>query len=537
MTNARDKTRRGRNAGESAPRASPNLPARVKLACRFLAGALDADRRDTPFFYIRTDASDRCYLDHVFWYDTCHVPGRCLDAMLNAAHVFGVHVDETAVDRFARAHKRGLRGFAGFAGYVNPETGEKCIGFHNLRESLLGLLALMRFRDDARAHETARRLISAAAALFDDEGEVKPAALARLGRRFTCKSLDGAICYTAGRFIGALVKYGRHTGEAEALELARRLADLCLRQAFHADGSLGDRAGRHVHSITATVNGLIDLGRLLDDERYVRGGRRVYGVGLQELRSSFGWFTESRGREDNLGEANSTADAIQAAVLLGRCGSPQYFEDAERMLHGHLLPSQLLDARGFEFHSRPKTDAERVTPERLSGGWGLASVNEQVMAGWPYVATYDNTAGPVQGLCELWQAVVTEDETGVRLNLFLDHDAVLARVSASLPESGQVTVKMRVAKPLSVRLPAGLLSSEVTVAVDGRKTPCREVHGYLQVGGGRAGRTIVLEFPVKTRQTGERINGTHYRAQWRGSRVIALSPAGERLPMFPGVDE
>ena len=520
----------------SRSESSLGLPGRVELACRFLSRAFDADRPDTPFFYIRTNARGRCYLDHVFWYDTCHVPGRCLDAMLNARHVFGIDTDEVAVERFARVQKRALRGYEGFGGYLHPTSGAKCIGFHNLRESLFGLLALMRFTGDPAAARMARRLLTAVAGLFDVNGEVRPKALARLGRRCTCKSLGSTVCYTTGRFIGALVKYYRHTRDPVALELARRFADLALAHAFQPDGRLAERAGKHVHSITATVNGIVDLGRLLGDERYILGARRAYDAGLQGLRSSFGWFTESKDRRDNLGEANSTADAIQAAVLLGQCGYPEYFEDAECMLYGHLLPSQLLDVSSFLFHPRPRRDANRVTPERLRGGWGLASINEQVLNGWRYIATYDNTAGPVQGLCQVWQASVTADATGVRVNLLLDHDSELARVDSGLPETGRISVEVRVSRPLYVRLPSWQDPAKIKVTVDGRRTKPAVTAGYLRICGQRAGRQVVLRFPrPKHRETSERINGKRYRIRWRGSHVVAFSPAGKRCPMFPAI--
>ena len=38
-----------------------------------------------------------------------------------------------------------------------------------------------------------------------------------------------------------------------------------------------------------------------------------------------------------------TALIRRAALLLGRAGWPEYFEDAECILRGHLLPSQVID--------------------------------------------------------------------------------------------------------------------------------------------------------------------------------------------------
>ena len=55
------------------------------------------------------------------------------------------------------------------------------------------------------------------------------------------------------------------------------------------------------------------------------------------------------------------------------------------------------------------------------------------------------------------------------------------------------------------------------------------------VGGGRAGRVVVLTFPLRTVRTEESVNQKPYTVEWKGDQVTAISPPGERLPMFPAV--
>ena len=87
-----------------------------------------------------------------------------------------------------------------------------------------------------------------------------------------------------------------------------------------------------------------------------------------------GWVMESS-REDNLldqGEGNNTGDLVETALILGRWGWPEYYEDAERILRCHLLPAQLRDVSWIEEPDNPEgLDCLRDLAERNRGSWGF----------------------------------------------------------------------------------------------------------------------------------------------------------------------
>ena len=81
---------------------------------------------------------------------------------------------------------------------------------------------------------------------------------------------------------------------------------------------------------------------------------------------------------------------IQAALLLGRSGLPEYFQDAERRIRSHLLPSQNTD-----------------------GGWGFPGPNDRDGGIGPD-SILDITAGAVQALWSRHARLRSTSEARIR---------------------------------------------------------------------------------------------------------------------------
>ena len=148
---------------------------------------------------------------------------------------------------------------------------------------------------------------------------------------------------TAGRAISALLAYTRAFDDPLGRELAERFARHVLAVSFEGQGALTAAAGAHIHSITGTVASLVELGLVTGQRELVERTRAIFDVGLVPYCTRTGWVKESATATYGRGEANCTADMIEAACLLGSAGYSSYYEDAERMLRNHLLASQLDD--------------------------------------------------------------------------------------------------------------------------------------------------------------------------------------------------
>ena len=72
-----------------------------------------------------------------------------------------------------------------------------------------------------------------------------------------------------------------------------------------------------------------------------------------------------------VGEVNNSGDVVETALTLCRAtGFPELYEDVERIVRGHMLPSQLRDTSWIPA-SDGATDGTTDVAERHVGAWGF----------------------------------------------------------------------------------------------------------------------------------------------------------------------
>ena len=142
---------------------STDIADAIRLGCRTMQNIFNADDNQIPFFSstVRPEVALSFSANH----SEAHVPGRHLNALLNAENATDVELDEDTVENHRRA------AFFSYSGPValplNRQTIDGLpINFcpHNLREGFHALYALTRYRNDDEACELAERSISA---IFD----------------------------------------------------------------------------------------------------------------------------------------------------------------------------------------------------------------------------------------------------------------------------------------------------------------------------------------------------------------------------------
>ena len=307
-------------------------------------------------------------------YETAHDTGRWCDAMLRHEAATGIPIP----DRLETAMLANLR-----SATDNPAallTSDRC-NPHNLRESLLAYTALVRHRKSDWAAERGRRLVNTMAGLIEADGQMDYGGLAqRTGvpltddTSMTQRSAAGAwfnSVSTTGRSIEALVWFHEATGDAAALELAGRLAEVHLRTVVDPAGRvraelLAPDCVSHTHSYCGTLRGLLLYGLATDDRRFIDAVAGTYRKGLWgTVVSRSGWTPHDQGKirfpdaaGDPLGEHASCGDVAQLALWLAvRDGQVDLLDDVERLVRARLLPAQIRDP------AVPRND----------GAWGVYS--------------------------------------------------------------------------------------------------------------------------------------------------------------------
>ena len=163
------------------------------------------------------------------------------------------------------------------------------------------------------------------------------------------------------------------------------------------------------------------------------------------------WVKESVNAKYGRGEANCTADLIEAACLLGASGYSSYFEDAERMLRNHLLASQM-DDLSWVVENEGMANTEKRAHEglrrRARGAFCFGEPN-----GF-HSYNSDLTGAALQGIAAAWEHIITcEDNGNVRINLLLsrEHEAV----SVTSGNTNLVVEAKRPIETLSIRVLLG----------------------------------------------------------------------------------
>ena len=223
--------------------------------------SVDPDQNNEPYHGFLLYPDGHLENHHALEIGVPHMTGRAVDALLYAENVSGRPVDphvesalrKVLLDSFENEH------------HINSfiKDGSAQVEFHNLREGLHGLTALIQYRKDSQAAQDAREMLEALNAITAGDGSFTAELIAAQGKtRFYHGAGRGITTTHSGRLVGALIKYYRTTHNPLAMDLARKYALLALSTGFTNDGHLiGEAndpgAGNHVHSITSALSSIL----------------------------------------------------------------------------------------------------------------------------------------------------------------------------------------------------------------------------------------------------------------------------------------
>ena len=505
----------------------------IRLGCRTMCRLFNADDDDIPFFDIL--ALPEARMTFSCHHSEAQVPGRFLNALLNAEDALGIRIDERAVDTITRA------AFFAYQGAVPLPLNRQRIGGPlvnflptQIREGFHALYALARFRDSARARELAEASIDTIFRTWDPSDGWDHARLQDAhGLSIVTPSsfLNGL-----GRTIGPLVKYFRATGYGPALDLAIVLKDKAVAGFFPENGEYQAAHGLHGHSTTCTMSSLAQLADLTGDAPLLARVKAFYDNGLRHIRDQVGWSIETTnpGRNYGRGEANNTGDIVETALILGRWGHTEYYHDAERILRCHLLPSQLRDVSFIPEPANPEgDDGTRDVARRIAGSFGLPAPYGHHPVGVAEVKFNSDIVGGVVGsLCEVYREATRHDAAGHRVNLLFDHETPAIRVRSPYTHPA-LSVELKRPGPLFVRLPPWVCPDAIEVSGSDRP---RHTGGWLFFAAPATDRAIRIAYPLAEQEMTMRNPAGDIRVRLRGDAVTAMDDFGADVTFFDPID-
>lgn len=505
-----------------------DLEAPIAAGRSSLLGCLDPTARHMPYWSIPADPDTGVgAFSHAGAWDWCHDVARALHALDMAAQATGDPVPEAV---WADLSQLQLELFADddLPGCPHDQTGERFVNLHNVREAAHALAAMIR-RGSADAERLARGMVRRVLGALDSDGVID---LDRLPTHLDTYTWQP---HQEGRAVDALVRLFRVTGDEAALDLAARMTRFALATCFGPVGELREEAGSHGHSINALVAGMLDLAAATCDSEVADAARAAYEVALPRFNASFGWSLEALQRPNLRGESNNTGDLVRAALLVGAGGRSRGYEDAERYLRSHLLPSQVLEVGDLPDAEDGGSDALSRRASRLRGGFSFPTPNDLLVEERAALVTYDITSGAVDGLCEARRAAITPGPDAARVNLLFSGRAHGVEVRSELPESGRVAVAGPGDRPVMVRVPSWVQEGEARWEVGDREVAATRLGGYSLAPLPPGSPEAVLTFPVPARRTTEWVSFQEFTIDWIGDCVVAMSPAATLRPMFPAV--
>ncbi len=515
-----------------------DLKEAVALGMQNMNSMFDADKDNEPYFYSNCQADGTGALYHSVNIGIPHVVGRGLWATMIGEIATGFPFPPDGLATYTRYCRFSFDNPDNLNSYIDPARDNKrFIEFHNMREGLYGLVALIEGRNDAWAREKARTMLVTLDKLTDAEGHWSIERASALGMKESC---EGMHTVNAARMIDPLLEYHACTGDALAMKMAGLYARAALKQVYLPDGHFApcDQSSGHIHSLTSALSGITAYSVLTNDSEMLGQCRKIFDNGLPEYFSSWGWGDEVMPAHPanvvSRGEMNQTGDVIRTAMILGKAVDPSYYEVAERYARSMVLPTQHREEelRGYLRDSpEPKGDFQRDVLKRSIGGWAMQLPNDRMRQGdWPLV-TIDITSGATHALAECYRHCLTTEGGATRLNMLFDAENAEFAIRSGLPTEGRIAFEAKSCKTLLVRIPAWVKRSSVKLFIQGKAQPVVMEGAYVRIASLLPGQRGELTFALPCKIERETVDGTEYTTTWIGNQIVAIFPRGAVSPL------
>ncbi|MBR6426276.1 MAG: hypothetical protein IKS28_00465 [Clostridia bacterium] len=511
-----------------------DLKTSLELGAKNVVNLVSKENHYRPYWSLEIDDDNRAFshigwVGHNFgrWWDAAMrlestlpdfvIPAEIEAGMLNTAHEFFSQPDVLGFQPYPRSNA----------------ANEQEIELHSIREWILCLLALIKFRKNRWAAETAHRLCLTLDKIFrvpemppepgsgDEYQYWDLSKLAYSKVNPTPKFNHGYPIFTFCRAMAPLCWLYEATGDEIMFDLANRFMEVEMRDIFMPDGTIRDVTPyRHMHSTCGAVEGLIAYGRMTGRRDVIERAYAAYKKELLPMVSRSGFCTHGISYYD-AGDPASTADVAQIALWLFQEGYTEFADLPEHLLRCRVFPAQI-----SEPFDPPLTAMEPDSTEEK-----FQNLNERCIGGFNIYLhptggkgnTTDVTCSCMHSLVELYRHAVTDRGAFYEIFLHFDRDESGLRVRVRYDDAAEVRISTDKPKAVHIRVPEW--AKKVRFEVDGNEiTPLRcgiWAHIPPQVSGAQ----IVMRYDLPDETYEENVrNGETFVYLFKGDRIVGVKP-------------
>jgi len=493
-----------------------DLLSTMKLAGDNLIANLDPANNYLPSWSVLLLLNDSVDIHRSYF---SHNLGRWWDAMLRLESATGYHIPGNIEAAMLENLKKYFDNPENLCLEPNLYSNKKLwIDLHSLREGMLALNALVRYRNNSWAREKGHAMCLSLLRLTKEDGSLDIEKLS--GYRDYKEYATYPRIRSDGRLMEALVWFYEATGDSAAIRAADRFARYHLKNSTLSDGSAPFEIGSHTHSYLGTLRGLLLFGELTDQKEYVDAVSRTYEKTFKILLKKSGFISHNFAT-DSVGETSSPGDIAQIALWLAtRHERTEYFDDVERIVRARLIPCQITEVPGLK--------NQKDAPLLLGALGGMYKDPHGFKE-----ATTDVTAAVIHSLVDVYQHIVTSDEAGLRVNMHLNYEDTKVRIVSKREKSAMLSVLVKEKQNVNIRIPRWTPMNSVKVTVDGKLYQPLVLGDYIFVPKDLLPGEIVVSYALPVSTEIEATKGINYRITWRGDEVMGIWPNSSHLPFYP----
>lgn len=514
----------------SADLFSSNLVPSMKLAGQNLIHSLSPEHNYTPYWQMRINPDKRAAFN--MWWPQ-HNIGRWWDAMLRLEHTLGIKIPEREEQAMLANAKR----FFDNPDHLcfQPLDFEEEIfpmELHSLREGLLCLDSLVRYRKNGWAKDKGHKMLQTIERIANDDCSWD---LTKLDYYQRCNGraldfLTGAV-ETNGRLIEALVWFYESTGDPVAFKLAKKFSEWHYEHTTNADGTIRTAEPDHAHSYVGTLRGLLLYGKLTKQRKYIDRVAASYMTTVMGHVVKESGFTSHDLGQEKRGETTTPGDAAQLGLWLAMEGyGGDFLDAAERCVRARLLPCQITEALQLRPQKDEKSDRFFNLSQRSVGAYG----GMHTLQHGGKMCTTDITSAVLHSLLDVYRHIVVKDPnmTFVLFHFEFADDDIEVKVTHQKERT--LEIRHRRKMPLMVRIPRWVDRAALTFEQGGiRREPAFAGDFLVVEGGGDSDSPTKISFPLPQRTIFEKTDGVNFEIRWSGDTIVGISPNVEHFPFYP----
>ncbi|MCQ2470876.1 MAG: hypothetical protein MJ147_02445 [Clostridia bacterium] len=331
----------------------------------------------------------------------------------------------------------------------------------------------------------------------------------------------------------ALVRRYELTGDEVALDLACGIANFVLGPSRYFNYRM--EFFGHVHSAVWFACGLVKLGRLIDNQKYITKGKAIYDY-VRSLSSDFGWIPEYaqwHPMNEEHCETCCIRDMIICADELIKCGFKEYWNDMNLFIRNQFVENQV-KYTGYVVCDNTKPNGNGITyrdiDKRMIGGFtGGSEPNSISLTRFRSIAGCCVGTAPV-ALKVAWDNVITDENGALIVNIPCDKETDAVKLQSDIPNEGKITITAKKNCKAGYRIYAWM-GEKLTFTINGKEVKGEIVDGTVLFELAE-NDVLILTFPIETVAKKEIARGTEFTVYWRGCDVVDMTPRGEHVRLY-----